>query len=128
MCDWWGGRGVRGSDGPVVLEGLLVSTSSCSRYESFSLFSGCVPCVVQVTLQGTPSTGYKWIMNTTTPGYEMVHLENASQTDVPPDNFAFNLTVISKTKGRYPLEWDYKQVWKSGPGVQTAVLNVCVAC
>ena len=33
------------------------------------------------------------------------------QTDVPPNNWTFNMTVVGKDAGQFVLEWNYKQAW-----------------
>eukprot|EP00455_Lapot_gusevi_P009133 TRINITY_DN14077_c0_g1_i1.p1 TRINITY_DN14077_c0_g1~~TRINITY_DN14077_c0_g1_i1.p1 ORF type:complete len:129 (-),score=31.05 TRINITY_DN14077_c0_g1_i1:125-511(-) len=86
---------------------------------------------ILVTLEGTPSTGYSWSVNATSSAIakNVLHMDGSSVTDVPPNNFSFNFTTISKDAGTYDVEFDYRKPWERGqPPAQIATLSVCLIC
>lgn len=64
---------------------------------------------IHLSLSGTPSTGYSWYLLPNSTG--AVLLEKQHETDVPPDNWTFDFTVIEKNSGVYQIIAGYAKPW-----------------
>ena len=84
-----------------------------------------------VTFNGLLSTGYWWLLNTTssTGIGAVVSFDSKSKQEVPPDNWMFNFTAIATTSNKCQLNFYYCHPWAASlPPVATATLQVCVDC
>jgi len=79
-----------------------------------------------VTLEGIPSTGFRWVIwKPVAP--DLVTLDATSRQDEPPDNFVFNFTVTGKDGDSGQIQFGYHKPWIKGvPPGQTAYLNVAI--
>jgi predicted secreted protein len=76
--------------------------------------------IISLTLEGKPSTGYSWSIccNST----DAVVLDTQKETDIPPNNWTFNFTVVSKVSGKYAIVAGYSKPWLHGAPEQTSTV------
>mmetsp|Transcript_2745 Transcript_2745/g.5224 ORF Transcript_2745/g.5224 Transcript_2745/m.5224 type:complete len:124 (+) Transcript_2745:40-411(+) len=79
---------------------------------------------LHLTFFGTPSTGFGWWFVSPLSPVVCKLDGDRGETDVPPNNFSYNFTVVST--GKEQLEFQYLKPWDRKNFVSVAFLDVFV--
>ena len=82
---------------------------------------------VDTSFYGLLSTGYNWMLHEQKPSdSKLVKLSVMRKQEVPPDNFAWNLTASNNITGVVDMVFYCAKPWESGDPAEVATLTINV--